>query len=512
MADSIPLATEACRSMAIRIQPQELEIPTGNPFEHDLLGRGESIKALTAMIGSIEGPCVMAVDAGWGMGKTTFLRIWAQHLRNERFPVVEFNAWETDFAQDPFIALASEIAAGLQNLGTPSGRLGGQRLRSVAATVARAAPGATARIVASAVPAIGARLAQELEPKPPSLRRMAIENYAETKAALQLFRSSLAEVAKTSAKDNDGRPLVVLVDELDRCRPTYAVELLEAAKHLFNVDRIVFVLCLDRTQLASSVKALYGESFKADGYLWRFFDIDYRLPALDRAKFVDTSLASTGVTDWVRTHQRRGDADPEFLPRLLRHFLSSSDYSLRSVLQAVHRLGAVLAAMPTSNDGNVFVLTILLLLRTIDPSLYQRTIAGEASDIELTERLLGAAGLPAGLSASHFSESWAAVEGLLISCVLLFGADRNGGAADEQLESLKRYQQENDQPDSTTAPMLSQDGHYTSMVLGNVEFFVDVRDPWASDRPPSPRDQKGIKHAVRLLELFSNDVSGTGLV
>lgn len=498
--------------MAIRIQPRELEIPTENPFEHDLLGREESIKALTAVIGSIEGPCVMAVDAGWGMGKTTFLRMWAQHLRNERFPVVEFNVWETDFAQDPFIALASEIATGLQSLGTTSGRLGGQRLRSVATTVARAAPSATVRIVASAVPVVGARLAQELEPKPLSLRRMAIENYAETKASLQLFRSSLAEVAKASSKDNSGRPLIVLVDELDRCRPTYAVELLEAAKHLFNVDRIVFVLCLDRTQLASSVKALYGESFEADGYLWRFFDIDYRLPTFDRAKFVDTSLASTGVTDWVRTHQQRGDTDPEFLPRLLKHFLSSSDYSLRRVLQAVHRLGAVLASMSAPNDGNVFAVTILLLLRTIDPGLYRRTIAGEASDTELIERLLGAAGLPAGLSASHFSESWAAVEGLLISCVLLFGAERNGGATDEQLETLKRYQQQDAQPGSTTTPMLSRDGDHIGMVLANVRFFVNVQDPLASARRPSLRNQKEIKHAVRLLELFSNDVPGTGLV
>ncbi len=508
MTDSIPLAAEACRSMAIRIQPQELEIPTENPFEHDLLGREESIKALTAVIGSIDGPCVMAVDAGWGMGKTTFLRMWAQHLRNERFPVVEFNAWETDFAQDPFIALASEIAAGLQNLGTTSGRLGGQRLRSVAATVTRAAPGATARIVASAVPVVGARLAQELEPKPPSLRRLAIENYDETKASLQLFRSSLAEVAEASAKDNAGRPLVVLVDELDRCRPTYAVELLEAAKHLFNVNRIVFVLCLDRAQLACSVKALYGESFEADGYLWRFFDIDYRLPTLDRAEFVSTSLASTGVTDWVQTHQRRGETDPEFLPRLLKGFLSSSDYSLRRVLQAVHRLGAVLASMSMSNDGNVFIVTILLLLRTIDPDLYQRTIAGEASDTELIERLLGVA----GLSMSHSLESWAAVEGLLISCVLLFGADYNGQATDKQLESLKRYQQEDEQPGSTTALILPRDRHYVSMVLANVKFFVGVRDPWVSDRRSSPHDLKGIKHAVRLLELFSNDVSGTGLV
>ena len=51
----------------------------------------------------------MAVDAAWGAGKTTFLKMWAQHLRNEGFPVVEFNAWETDASGDPFLALTSEI-------------------------------------------------------------------------------------------------------------------------------------------------------------------------------------------------------------------------------------------------------------------------------------------------------------------------------------------------------------------------------------------------------------------
>ena len=337
--------------MPIRIQPPEFEISADDPFEHDLLGRAESIKALTTTIGSIEGPCVMAVDAGWGMGKTTFLRMWAQHLRNEQFPVVEFNAWETDFAQDPFIALASEIATGLQNLESAAGRLWGRRLRSAAASVARAAPGAIARVAVSGVPSIGQQLAHELEPKQPSLRQTMIEHYDETKAALQAFRSSLADVADASARDNDGRALVVLVDELDRCRPTYAVELLEAAKHLFSVDRIVFVLCLDRAQLASSVKALYGESFDADGYLWRFFDLDYRLPTVDRLGFITAALASTGVTDWMQTHRQPGDPDPNALPDVLRRSLSSSEYSLRRVLQAVHRLGAVLASTSGPDDG-----------------------------------------------------------------------------------------------------------------------------------------------------------------
>ena len=99
--------------MGIRIQPQEIEVPKDDPFKNDLLDRKEPVEILTHLVGSIEGPCVLAVDAAWGTGKTTFLRIWAQHLRNEGFPVIEFNAWETDFTEDPFVALSSELTDGL---------------------------------------------------------------------------------------------------------------------------------------------------------------------------------------------------------------------------------------------------------------------------------------------------------------------------------------------------------------------------------------------------------------
>ena len=80
--------------MRIRIQPRDLEVPEKTPFRHDLLNRRESVEILTQLVGTLDGPCVFAVDAAWGNGKTTFLRMWAQHLRNQEFPVVEFNAWE----------------------------------------------------------------------------------------------------------------------------------------------------------------------------------------------------------------------------------------------------------------------------------------------------------------------------------------------------------------------------------------------------------------------------------
>ena len=105
--------------MGFRIQPREIEVPEEDPFRNDLLERKEPAEILTHLVGSIEGPCVIAVDAAWGTGKTTFLRLWARHLRNEGFSVVEFNAWETDFSVDPFVALSTEVTENLHDSKSP---------------------------------------------------------------------------------------------------------------------------------------------------------------------------------------------------------------------------------------------------------------------------------------------------------------------------------------------------------------------------------------------------------
>ena len=104
---------------------------------------------------------------------------------------------------------------------------------------------------------------------------------------LNLFRKCLAEFAQLVLNDEDRKgPIVFFVDELDRCRPNYAMEMLERIKHVFNVDGVVFVISTDRQQLVNSVKTLYGEGIDAEGYLRRFFDLSYQLPAPTTVLFV----------------------------------------------------------------------------------------------------------------------------------------------------------------------------------------------------------------------------------
>ena len=75
--------------------------------------------------------------------------------------------------------------------------------------------------------------------------------------------------------------LVIFIDELDRCRPNFAIEMLERIKHYFDDDRIIFVVSINREQLIHSISKYYGTNFDSTGYLDKFFDWNIYLPELD---------------------------------------------------------------------------------------------------------------------------------------------------------------------------------------------------------------------------------------
>ena len=349
-----------------RVQPPDIEVSPGNPFEHDKLDREVTIETLTQLVSSIEGPCVLALDALWGAGKTTFLNIWAQYLRDKRFTVVKFNAWETDFSGDPFVALCTEMTTSLDKLSEMEDTKLSEKVASVkksSQVVIQHVISGTVRNMTAGMIDINqmsaAMAGQSAEPQ-------RFVEYREAKKALEDFKGKLEELACALSK-MDRRPLIVMIDELDRCRPTYAIELLETTKHLFSVGQIVFVLAINREQLVRAVQGLYGNSFDAEKYLRRFFDIDIRLPQPEREKYVSNLLNSTGIQD-SDTH------------RLLQSFLGASELSLRDVAQAAHRLGLVLNSLPNNNVSVARLAAIALILRTLNERLYRQFIRIEVSD------------------------------------------------------------------------------------------------------------------------------------
>ena len=371
----------------VRIQPPDLCISKKAPFRHDRLERQQSVEVLTRIVSRIEGPCVLALDAPWGYGKTTFLKMWEAWLRQEAqsFPVVAcFNAWETDFTNHPFLALSSELTkeleARIETTIVEKFKDAAQKARMVLPVASALAP-----LIELLQPGAGVAVGTASNTLAATNSGEADTNdYQEAKDAIEDFKKALKALAKGLEK-----PLVVMIDELDRCRPSYAVELLEVAKHLFAVGdaNVVFVLAVHRAQLVHSVKALYGSDFDAEGYLRRFFDLDFRLPESSRGQFVQDLLTTTQLATILDPRRGPGQDEVKTARALLDAFLGSPDLSLRDVQQAVHRLGLVLTLLP--DDAVLLAVTavVAIVLRTADFEVYQRFVAGEATDEEVANEV-----------------------------------------------------------------------------------------------------------------------------
>ena len=375
--------------MRIRIQPSEIDVPKDDPFKNDLLSRKEPAEILTHLVGSLEGPCVLAVDAAWGAGKTTFLNIWSKHLRNQKFPVVNFNAWETDHAGDPFVALSSELTEGLQKYtDDPLATKIADMKKGMTEVLRRAVPGVI-RFATAGILDVSPLVEKEAGQFLASYAEARMSEYQAAQQSVKAFRGVLQDMADTLSESSENRPLIVVIDELDRCRPSYAVELLETAKHLFAVNNLVFVLAVNRAELAHSIKALYGSGFDAEGYLRRFFDVDFHLPAPKREAFIDTLLEATQINDYFKRPQdQSGRDDARVVRDLLQGFFGAPALSLRTIAQALHRLGLVCASLPSNYYTFAPAAVVALILRTIDADLYDRFVHGTASDRQVVDRML----------------------------------------------------------------------------------------------------------------------------
>lgn len=375
--------------MAIRIQPAEVDIPHADPFANDLLNRKEPAEILTHLISSIEGPCVLSIDGAWGSGKTTFLRMWTRHLINQGFPVVTFNAWETDYSAAPFISLAAALAnaSQLSQGGSTSKTL--ERFRGLAKKIA---PWMMPFLSAAALAGVGVAGADAtvVGSLPQTLTSVAIarfDQFPEAQQSVEEFKAGFIEMAAETFADCGDKPLIVAIDELDRCRPTFAIELLETAKHLFMADHVVFVLSMNRSELCHSIKAVYGGGFDAEGYLRRFMDVDFRLPDVDRAGFVNDLIKRTQIDLYFqRSHD---SADKRTYGEVLRSVFAAQQLSVRTISQIMHRLGLVLASMPDDRRTLIGASILALLLSATNIELYGQFIRGDALDEECADALFG---------------------------------------------------------------------------------------------------------------------------
>lgn len=250
-------------TIQIKSKTIEIDVPEKNPFFYDMLDREKTGMILTDIVSFYgQSGCVMAITGEWGSGKTTFIRMWSQMLKNMKFKTLYFNAWSSDYTTDPLMAMISE----LKELSPESNEINkiadyaGRIALSVAKGFIRKATGIECDDLTNNE----------------SLGEKYLKKFDEQKACILNLKSSLKEYVADNAGN---KPVVFFVDELDRCNPHYAVAVLERIKHLFDIPNIIFILAINKKELCNAIQGYYGSTnINSNEYLRRFIDIEYQLP------------------------------------------------------------------------------------------------------------------------------------------------------------------------------------------------------------------------------------------
>ena len=251
-----------------RVEP---EIKTDAPWVDDALERSKVANALTNLVLGQKDPLVISLDGYWGTGKTFLLKRWQVELEDQGFKSIYFNAWEDDFCDDPLVAIIGQLSETFIR----------GNLKKIVAQIKKAAgPLFKQSLLNIANKATGGVLTDELLKE---LTDSALKEYSSQRKNKDKLKENLQKMA-VEVIGKTGKPLVFIIDELDRCRPTFAIELLERVKHIFDIPGMVFVFGVNQGELCSAIKSVYGD-IDADTYLRRFFDIPLLLPEANIENF-----------------------------------------------------------------------------------------------------------------------------------------------------------------------------------------------------------------------------------
>lgn len=267
--------------MRLTIKEPEIKIGIDGFEGHCQLGRAETGKKLSGLVEQVKYPIVIALDGSWGSGKSFFLKCWTGAHTNEnggKAKVIYFDAFQHDFLEDPLIALTGVIAAQFEP-GTKAGKAMGLAKSAASKMWRPAARIGLAVGTAGVSEGVGAVGGAAIAAGSKAMSDASDEFWQKEdgrRAAMGEFRAALEKLTEPDA-DGNAQKLVIIVDELDRCRPDYALSLLEVMKHFFMVDNVHFVLGVNLNELQNSVKARYGAGIDAAMYLQKFIQISFQI-------------------------------------------------------------------------------------------------------------------------------------------------------------------------------------------------------------------------------------------
>jgi len=355
----------------MEIKHKELFPDKSQPFLHCKLDRQKYAGVLTSIVQNYADGFVLALNGEWGTGKTTFVRMWQGSLEQANYKTIYFNAWENDFENEPLTALLGELKKLVDDKNDTYRSLlkkGVIISKNILPALAKGViskymdTGVTLDAIEKSIDAATDILDQE------------VQEYVNKKQGLVDFKHELEKYIKAN---NYGKPVVFIIDELDRCRPDYAVEVLEKVKHFFSVQGIAFVLSIDKIQLGNSIQGYYGShNINTEEYLRRFIDLEYRLPEPKIKAFCDYLYNYYQFNEFfdkgIRTQHAIFSGEGERFRNFTSNLFEKYSYTLRQQEKIFAHSRIVLRSF--QNDNYIFphLFFLLIHLKSRETEFYEK--------------------------------------------------------------------------------------------------------------------------------------------
>lgn len=381
----------------MRIVTPPLIVEKKDSFTKDALDRRVYGEALRNLVTSSSDALVISLDGKWGEGKTTFVKMWQGLLSESNIPNLYIDAFANDYVDDAFITVVSAITnyaenniikdrrEKLEELKEKSKKVGGQLLSwSVRIGVKAATLGIIKDADIEELKDIKGDISKTASDLVAGFVEERITAHSNDVALIKSFRDLLSELP--SKLQNEGsKPLVIIIDELDRCKPTFAVEIIEKIKHLFSVENVVFLLVMNKAQLEESIKSVYGQNIDAHTYLQKFVNIETKLPKYTGERY--TNDLSKYTNRLLQLHEMQTWGDDRNIIDCTEILANHFNLSLRQLEKVFTNLAVFYGASAENRLRLVPIVVFLANVKVVDPSLFDDLLHGRSSYTDVIEKL-----------------------------------------------------------------------------------------------------------------------------
>ena len=321
----------------------------------------------------------LIIDGQWGTGKTEFcfkLKNLIEANNTNDYKVGYVNAFQADHANEPLLTLIAEVASFYDEKDEKRKNFiknAVPYLRLISGIGLKAGLGFAFGRYAADIPDALADGMEEIKDGSKSLIDQSLESMikdqVEAEKNLSTLRDALSDIASTN-------PIILLIDELDRCRPDFAVMMLETIKHVFDVGNVQIILITNAEQLKATIKHSYGSETNSHDYLYKFFKYQINLPTSTQdieGKSVENNIA------YFRTVVQNSKVIPQnFKDNELIYdiskFVNISRLSLRKVEQVIRCIETLVIFEDKEKSKYIFseqiLTTFLCFIYIIDYKIF----------------------------------------------------------------------------------------------------------------------------------------------